>query len=220
MTTLTKTAEVAIAFTDKANRTGADMVAAWAIHLADVSIGWTAGHALKGGRKAALKQARERHGYVRDDSGEVVLKDNGNRKPRSAVMDALRLADNLLAYMVKHEQAWLETMHKTVVDADKSEAIAEQIVQMTDYIVGQAGGATKEAIKDWIDPKPVEKQPVAESATEALKTSEPETVAFDFETVYQVLASHADQITIDQAQRLMTLATDIATTNTPIAEAA
>lgn len=142
------TTAVAIAFSDNLRGAYSRAVVSWAVAIADRSLGWT-GTAEKGGRKVVLKKFRERHGYRKDDDGNHVLNDKGNKVKVSAVFDVLSLADDLCQWLV------VDRGHLIALDeaarGDDPAVLVEAVEVFTLLLAQLAGGEDKADVTAWLD---------------------------------------------------------------------
>lgn len=145
MKTQDTTASVALAFTAREESTAVTTTVAWLAHVVGDVSGWN-GTPRKGGKKAAIKVARETYGYKSNPDGTPMLNANGNRVKRSAVYNRLALVDRLVDHCLKVEKSWLESMHSAATAPD----MAAIRVLFPEYLDKKAIGRP-----DWIDAKEV-----------------------------------------------------------------
>lgn len=220
------TAQIAIAMTDREEKSALFSTVAWTAHIMDKVLGWN-DTPLKGGRKVAIRMARETYGYRIDASGVPILDAKGQRVKRSAIFNRLALVDKLCAYVVKHDAEWVETIHAAATDPEKTDnqrlkATTSEIEQFAASLAAKAKGETIDALAYFlehnvakVDATPSEDED-GKSPTEQL--SDPSDNASDggdeprqigFGEVMAWMAQNKGTLTIEQATAIAEAASEI-----------
>lgn len=218
------TAAIALAFTAREESSALESTVAWTVHIISQVCGWN-GAPIKGGKKTAIKMARERYGYRVDANGDSILDHKGNRAKRSTVFNRLSLVEKVITYALENEKEWIETIHYAATNPEtdpeqRDQAVAECVEQFAARLAGAAQSETIDGLKYYLE-NGVAKAEAVTDAADALSDGETsdksgetsdksgETVSeFEFETVYQTIAANAGNITSAQWARLVELARD------------
>lgn len=214
------TAAIALAYSSNEEVSALHSTVAWTVHVISQVCGWD-GTPIKGGKKTAIKMARERYGYRVDSNGESILDHKGNRAKRSAVFNRLALVDKVIAYALANEKEWVETIHQAAICPESSpeerdQRVSECIEQFADRLATVAGGETIDALKYYLEhgeskPAKVDDPTAAlgdDESGEQGEQGEPEGESFDFESLYQTLAANAESVSKAQWKRIHELARD------------
>lgn len=160
------TAQIALAFTAAEETSALRSTVAWTVYIVDKVGGWN-GTPVKGGRKVAIKAARQTYGYKRNSDGTPMLDASGNRIKRSAIYARLSLVEALIDYTIKHQATWIETIHAAATNPEtnpeiKRELIEQLVEEYAATIENLVGDSTNDALKFWLangeakkDSKPV-----------------------------------------------------------------
>ena len=233
------TAAIAIGYSQMAEKSTLQSTVAWAVYIMDRTLGWN-GTPIKGGRKGAVKFARNRFAVYHDDSGNVILDDSGAPKKRKGIYQRLAVADMLVAHLVAHDKGAITEVHEYASDPqttpkERDTAVAAWIEDMTESFAARTGRTSESALREYLadygkadTPTETVEDPNEALATDEAENSRTETEksdrsleGVDIDTLIATLAANAESVTPDQWKRIVDLARGaLDATETTIARAA
>lgn len=122
-------------------------IVAWAGYAIDLSLGWSRGKNI--GRRAAIKELRDRYGYQLEDNGREKRDHNGRRITSSSMYEHIAAVNDLLIYLAKYERLWIDDL-KNAVQSHNESAYSQLLEALATKLAQRAAGTGLKEIRYWL----------------------------------------------------------------------